>query len=99
MTLGFAYWQHFSDTSYANRKGRRQACDKSQTQNPLLLFMLLGQLTPSQPAPGPTVTGSASPLKALLGDLLYSSQDGILYNLLAGILQFCLLRLISRLLT
>lgn len=85
-------------TSYTTRKGRNQD-DKSQTQHLLLLLVLLGQLAPSQLAPGPAVTGSAFPPQALLGDLLHGSQDGVLYNLLAGILKLHLLWLSSRLLT
>lgn len=85
-------------TSYTTRKGRNQD-DKSQTQHLLLLLVLLGQLAPSQLAPGPVVTGSAFPPQALLGDLLQGLQDGVLYNLLAGILKLHLLWLSPRLLT
>lgn len=53
--------------------------------------MFLGQLAPSQLAPGPAVTGSAFPPQALLGDLPHGLQDGILDNLLAGVLQLHLL--------
>lgn len=48
-TRWFAYWRHFGDASYTNRKARDQAYDKSQTHHPVTSSHA-SWLTPAHPA-------------------------------------------------